>query len=174
MRLQDYKFEKEGDCFVIKTLLRIFKEKMFSNFNNCTNSILVREGGLKYIVNKCYGSRKTHKSEPKIINYCYWPCDAGFGFQDFLYAIYVANIIKEFKGNMTQKEHKFASKMFFDKLTSYLFTKGSNTVLNNKADEFVFSNLEVLDEAISILDKRYSGIMKSIIRSEKGINNLPL
>lgn len=175
MKLQDYSFGKDGDYFVIKTILRIFKEKMFSNIGGeQANDILIRKGGAKCIIEKCYSSRKCHKSEPKIINYCYWPCDADFGFQDFLYVIYVANIIKEFKGNMTQKEHKFVSKMFFDKLTSYLITKGSNTVLNNKADEFVFSNLEVLDEAISILDKRYSDIMRSIIRSEKGINNLPL
>jgi hypothetical protein len=174
MKLQDYSFGKDGDYFVIKTILRIFKEKMFSNINGeQTNDILIRKGGAKRIIEECYSSRRCHKTEPKIINYCYWPCDSGFGFQDFLYVIYVANIIKEFKGNMTQKEHKFVSKMFFDKLTSYLITKGSNTVLNNKADEFVFSNLEVLDEAISILDKRYSDIMKSIIRSEKGLKNIP-
>ena len=175
MRLQNYSFGKDGDYFVIKTILRIFKEKMSSNIGGeRTNDILIRKGGAKCIIEKCYLSRECHKSEPKIINYCYWPCDADFGFQDFLYVIYVANIIKEFKGNMTQKEHKFVSKMFFDKLSSYLFGKGNRGHFEKKADEFVFSNLEVLDEALSILDNRYAGIMRTIIRSEKGINNLPL
>ena len=175
MRLRDYKFEKKGDYFVIKTLLRIFKENMFSNINKGqTNDILIRKGGAKCIIDKCYSSRKCHQSEPKIINYCYWPCDAGFEFNDFMYMVYLAHIVKEFGRTMTQKEHKLASKMFFDKLSSYLFVKGNGGSFLKKADEFVFSNLEVLDEAISILDKRYSDIMRSIIRSEKGINNLPL
>ena len=175
MKLQDYSFGKDGDYFVIKTILRIFKEKMFSNIGGeQTNDILIRKGGAKCIIENCYASRKTHSSEPTIINYCYWPSDGNFCFQDFLYAIYVANIIKEFKGNMTQKEHKFASKMFFDKLSSYLFVKGNGGSFEKKADEFVFSNLEVLDEALSILDNRYAGIMRTIMRSEKGLKNIPL
>lgn len=172
MRLRDYKFEKEGDYFVIKTLLRIFKENMFSNINGGqTNDILIRKGGAKCIIEKCYSSRRCHKSEPKIINYCYWPCDAGFGLHDFLYMVYIANIIKEFKKSMTQREYKFASERFFEKLSSYLsIKKYGNDV---KADEFVFSNLEVLDEAFSSLDKRYADIMKTIMYSEKGLKNIP-
>ena len=173
MRLQNYSFGKDGDYFVIKTILRIFKEKMFSNINNSTNSILIREGGLKYIIEKCYSSRKCHSTEPTIINYCYWPCDAGFEFNDFMYMVYLANIIKEFKKTMTQKENKFASKMFFDKLSSYLFVKGNGGPFEKKADEFVFSNLEVLDEALLTLDNRYADIMRTIMRNEKGLKNIP-
>lgn len=175
MRLRDYKFEKEGDYFVIKTLLRIFKEKMFSNIiGGNTNDILIRKGGAKYIIEECYSSRKCHKSEPKIINYCYWPCDAGFGFYDFLYMVYIANIIKEFKESMTQKDYKFVSKMFFENLNSYLFVKSNSRYGPNvKADEFVFSNLEVLDEAFSTLDERYADIMRTIMHSEKGLKNIP-
>ena len=175
MRLQNYSFGKDGDYFVIKTILRIFKEKMFSNIGGeQTNDILIRKGGAKCIIEKCYSSRKCHMSEPTIINYCYWPCDAGFGFNDFMYMVYLAHIIKEFKKAMTQKEHKFASKMFFDKLSSYLFVKGNGGPFEKKADEFVFSNLEVLDEALSILDNRYADIMRTIMRSEKGLKNIPL
>ena len=175
MRLQDYSFGKDGDYFVIKTILRIFKEKMFSNIGGeQTNDILIRKGGTKRIIEKCYLSRDCHKSEPKIINYCYWPCDTGFGFHDFLYMVYIANIIKEFKGSMTQKDYKFASKMFFDKLSSYLFVKGNGGPFEKKADEFVFSNLEILDDALSTLDKRYADIMRTIMRSEKGLKNIPL
>lgn len=175
MRLRDYKFEKEGDYFVIKTLLRIFKEKMFSNINGVkTNDILIRKGGAKCIIEKCYISRKCHKSEPKIINYCYWPCDANFGLHDFLYMVYIANIIKEFKKSMTQKDYKFVSKMFFEKLSSYLFAEGGGTYGHDgKADEFVFSNLDVLDEAFSTLDERYADIMRTIMHSEKGLKNIP-
>ena len=174
MRLRDYKFEKEGDYFVIKTLLRIFKEKMFSNINGGqTNDILIKKGGAKYIIEKCYLSRKCHKSEPKIINYCYWPCDAGFVLHESLYMVYIANIIKEFKESMTQKDYKFVSKMFFDELSNYLSAYWSDVKAEVKADEFVFSNLEVLDEAFSTLDKNLSDIMKTIMHSEKGLKNIP-
>ena len=175
MRLQDYKFEKEGDYFVIKTLLRIFKENMFSNINGGqTNDILIRKGGAKCIIEKCYSSRRCHKSEPKIINYCYWPCDAGFGLHDFLYMVYIANIIKEFKESMTQREYKFASERFFEKLSNYLSVRGCATYEPDiKADEFVLSNLEVLDEAFSTIDKRYADIMRTIMHNEKGLKDIP-
>ena len=174
MRLKNYNFDKEGDYFVIKTLLRILKEKMFSNINGkLANDILMKCGGVNFLIEKCYSSRKCHKSESTIINYCYWPCDAGFDFDNFFYMVYIANIIKEFRKGMTPDEYKFASKMFFENLSNYLAVKGSNSMFRKKADEYVFSNLDIIDEVFSNLDKNLSDIMKTIMHSEKGLKNIP-
>lgn len=174
MRLKNYSFDKEGDYFVIKTLLRIFKEKMFNNINGGQTNDILKCGGINRLIERCYSSRKCHKSEPTIINYCYWPCDAGFDFNDFFYMVYIANIIKEFRKDMTQRDYKFVSKIFYEKLNSYIITKGNNSPFGKKADEYVFSNLDIIDEAFSKLGENLSDIMKTIIHSEKGLKNIPL
>ena len=46
MRLKNYSFDKEGDYFVIKTLLRIFKEKMFSKINEGQTNDILKFGGV--------------------------------------------------------------------------------------------------------------------------------
>lgn len=170
MNLKCYENVKDGDYFVIKVLMRLFKEKVTSLNSGSWKGVK----GVGSLIGSCYESRKTHSSEPTIINYCYWPSDGNFGFPDSMYVVYIANIIKEFKPKMNERENKFITKMFFDKLTGHLSLKNTGYRYDKQSDMLIFSNSKLIYDAISMIDNRYADIMETILNDEEGYRNLPL